>query len=170
MADCFRQTVKNKGVLGLWSGLTPSLLKVRFCFHPDHRLSWSNQHTLLVSWGYKAYDMPPNLLADYRWESPWQNRYNIRQVLNQLLELGLVVFPQMQAWLLDVTTFKFIWTSLEQGVLLTDKPGYGRGIASDPLMTAKRVLCLSWAPVIRQVVLSCKENCTCRSHFPRNQK
>ncbi|XP_009574468.1 PREDICTED: solute carrier family 25 member 43 [Fulmarus glacialis] len=28
MADCFRQTVKNKGVLGLWSGLTPSLLKI----------------------------------------------------------------------------------------------------------------------------------------------
>ncbi|KAM4878727.1 solute carrier family 25 member 43 isoform 2-T2 [Sylvia borin] len=28
MADCFRQTVKNKGVLGLWSGLTPSLLKL----------------------------------------------------------------------------------------------------------------------------------------------
>lgn len=39
MADCFRQTVKNKGVLGLWSGLTPSLLKVRFCFHPHQRLS-----------------------------------------------------------------------------------------------------------------------------------
>ncbi|KFV79712.1 Solute carrier family 25 member 43, partial [Struthio camelus australis] len=28
MTDCFRQTVKNKGVLGLWSGLTPSLLKI----------------------------------------------------------------------------------------------------------------------------------------------
>ncbi|NXH15065.1 S2543 protein, partial [Bucco capensis] len=28
MADCFRQTVKYKGVLGLWSGLTPSLLKI----------------------------------------------------------------------------------------------------------------------------------------------
>lgn len=28
MADCFRQTVKNKGVLGLWRGLTPSLLKI----------------------------------------------------------------------------------------------------------------------------------------------
>ncbi|XP_029815054.1 LOW QUALITY PROTEIN: solute carrier family 25 member 43 [Manacus vitellinus] len=28
MADCFRQTVKNKGVLGLWNGLTPSLLKI----------------------------------------------------------------------------------------------------------------------------------------------
>ncbi|KFU89246.1 Solute carrier family 25 member 43, partial [Chaetura pelagica] len=28
MVDCFRQTVKNKGVLGLWSGLTPSLLKI----------------------------------------------------------------------------------------------------------------------------------------------
>lgn len=28
MADCFRQTMKNKGVLGLWSGLTPSLLKI----------------------------------------------------------------------------------------------------------------------------------------------
>ncbi|XP_048815758.1 solute carrier family 25 member 43 [Lagopus muta] len=28
MADCFRQTVNNKGVLGLWSGLTPSLLKI----------------------------------------------------------------------------------------------------------------------------------------------
>ncbi|KYO38209.1 solute carrier family 25 member 43 [Alligator mississippiensis] len=28
MIDCFRQTVKHKGVLGLWSGLTASLLKV----------------------------------------------------------------------------------------------------------------------------------------------
>uniref|UniRef100_A0A8D2NQ79 Solute carrier family 25 member 43 n=1 Tax=Zonotrichia albicollis TaxID=44394 RepID=A0A8D2NQ79_ZONAL len=28
MADCFRQTVKHKGVLGLWRGLTPSLLKI----------------------------------------------------------------------------------------------------------------------------------------------
>ncbi|NWI99748.1 S2543 protein, partial [Crypturellus undulatus] len=28
MTDCFRQTVKNKGVLGLWRGLTPSLLRI----------------------------------------------------------------------------------------------------------------------------------------------
>ncbi|MEE6496894.1 hypothetical protein FKM82_002518 [Ascaphus truei] len=28
MLDCFRQTVKTKGVLGLWNGLTANLLKV----------------------------------------------------------------------------------------------------------------------------------------------
>ncbi|MEE6496890.1 hypothetical protein FKM82_002518 [Ascaphus truei] len=30
MLDCFRQTVKTKGVLGLWNGLTANLLKVNY--------------------------------------------------------------------------------------------------------------------------------------------
>lgn len=50
MADCFRQTVKYKGVLGLWSGLTPSLLKVRFYFHPS-QIYPEGIKTVLDSWG-----------------------------------------------------------------------------------------------------------------------
>lgn len=35
MIDCFRQVIKNKGVMALWSGLTANMVKVRFvlCVH-----------------------------------------------------------------------------------------------------------------------------------------
>lgn len=160
MADCFRQTVKNKGVLGLWSGLTPSLLKVRFCFHPSQILSWRNQD----SFGQLGI---ASLWHTFVLSSLYVTESVTKQIINQPWNLAWLYSPNAS---LASRCSKSISTSVKKGVLLTHKMWNGWEIASNPLRTAKELLLLTWGSAIWHVVVSYKKNCACISHLLQSPK